>query len=348
MISRMGRCSRRAFVSGGLWACCMRAHANDQRAVDAVGGRQAVAQQSGSAAVPAAGPRRAEPSAGGQAAPVEQVALGVFVRRGVHEDATRANLDGIANLAFVVGREAVAVIDPGGSLEDGRRLRAAIRKVTPLPIRFVVMTHVHPDHVFGAAAFEADRPEIVGHVRLPSALQQRADYYRRHLEVVLGKEQAGSPATPTRLVRDQSTIDLGGRALQITAHPIAHSSTDLSVLDTHTNTLLLGDLLFVQRIPSLDGSLKGWLQEIEVLKARRVGRAVPGHGPASVDWPQGAADLERYLNVLLRETRTAIAQGLDIDAAVQTVGQSERTKWLLFDDYHGGNVTQAFKELEWE
>ena len=75
---------------------------------------------------------------------------------------------------------------------------------------------------------------------------------------------------------------------------------------------------------------------------------MPGHGPTGVDWPQGSADLERYLGTLLRETREAIRKGVPIEDAVNVVGLSERTRWALFDDYHGGNVTQAFKELEWE
>jgi hypothetical protein len=75
---------------------------------------------------------------------------------------------------------------------------------------------------------------------------------------------------------------------------------------------------------------------------------VPGHGPTSVDWPKAAVDLERYLGVLLSETRDAIGKGIPIEEAVNVVGQSERGKWALFDDYHGRNVTQAFKELEWE
>ncbi len=61
-----------------------------------------------------------------------------------------------------------------------------------------------------------------------------------------------------------------------------------------------------------------------------------------------AVDLERYLTVLLTETRAAIAGGTPIEEAVKRVGQSERDRWTLFDDYHGRNVTQAFKELEWE
>jgi hypothetical protein len=75
---------------------------------------------------------------------------------------------------------------------------------------------------------------------------------------------------------------------------------------------------------------------------------VPGHGPTRVDWPLGCRDLERYLGVLLRDTRAAMAKAMDIDAAVKTVGLSERGKWTLFDDYNGHNVIQAFKELEWE
>jgi hypothetical protein len=50
----------------------------------------------------------------------------------------------------------------------------------------------------------------------------------------------------------------------------------------------------------------------------------------------------------LRETRAAVKQGIEIGKAVATVGQSERGRWKLFDDYQGHNVTQAFKEVEWE
>jgi hypothetical protein len=60
------------------------------------------------------------------------------------------------------------------------------------------------------------------------------------------------------------------------------------------------------------------------------------------------ADEERYLETLARETRALIARGGDIEIAVVTVGQGERDRWKLFDDYHGHNVTEAFKELEWE
>jgi len=278
----------------------------------------------------------------------EEVASGIYVRRGVDEDVTARNEDGIANIGFIVGRDAVAVMDPGGSLIDGQRLRAAIRQNTQLPIKYVVMSHVHPDHVFGAPAFQNDRPQFVGHARLPRALSLRVDFYGKRLQDTLGKERAGGVISPTMLVQDHAEIDLGGRVLALTAHGIAHTDCDLSVLDRNTGTLLAADLLFVKRVPSLDGSLRGWLKELAALESVAARRAVPGHGPTSVDWPSGAKDLERYLGTLLRETKEAIAKGMDLEAAVGSVAQSERSRWSLFDDYNGHNVTQAFKELEWE
>jgi quinoprotein relay system zinc metallohydrolase 2 len=278
----------------------------------------------------------------------EEVAPGIHIRRGVDEDVSASNDDAIANIGFVIGREAVAVTDAGGSLNDGRRLRASIRQATALPIRYVLMSHVHPDHVFGAGAFSADHPVYVGHAGLPHALALRWEYYRARTEAILGKDTVGALVLPTMLVRDQAQIDLGGRALELTAHGIAHTDSDLTAFDSQTGTLIASDLLFVHRVPSLDGSLKGWLTELALLKSVAAKRAVPGHGPTSVDWPLGCRDLERYLGVLLRETRAAIAKGRDIDAAVKTVGLSERGRWALFDDYNGHNVIQAFKELEWE
>lgn len=278
----------------------------------------------------------------------DEVAPGIHFRRGIDEDATATNNDAIANIGFIIGRDAVAVMDPGGSLIDGQRLRATIHKTTHLPIRYVILSHVHPDHIFGAGAFVEDKPQFVGHALLPNALAQRGEFYRGNLDRILGPGKAGPVVQPTLLIKEQTTIDLGERVLKVTAHGIAHTDCDLSVLDEKTSTIMLSDLLFVQRVPSLDGSLKGWLAQLGELKTLGARRAVPGHGPTGVNWPSATRDLERYLGILLSETRQAIAKGVDIGQAAKTVALSERGKWKLFDDYNGHNVTRAYKELEWD
>ena len=279
---------------------------------------------------------------------LREIAPGIHIRRGIDAEASPGNADAIANAGFIVGRDAVLVTDPGGSLGDGAALRSLIREKTSLPIRHVVMSHVHPDHIFGAGAFAADSPTFVGHAHLPAALAARGDYYRQRLEEILGPGAAGPVVMPTMLVADRAEVDLGGRVVRLTAHGPAHTDNDLSLLDGATGTLFPADLLFVGRVPSLDGSLKGWLTELEALKATGAAQAVPGHGPERVDWPAGAADLERYLRTLVLETRVAVKDNIGIAKAAETVAAGERDRWSLFDDYNGRNVTEAYKELEWE
>lgn len=280
--------------------------------------------------------------------PMREIAAGLFFHEGLVENATAANQDAIANTGFVVGRDGVAVIDPGGDLDGGRRLRAAVRAATPLPIRYVVLTHVHPDHHFGAGAFLEDAPTFVGHARLPQALASRGPYYQAALDGIVGAGQAGPVVPPTLLVSDRATLDLGGRALSLRAHGPAHTDNDLSVLDEQTGTLMSADLVFSGRVPSLDGDLRGWLRELAVLKGLGAARVVPGHGPLSLSWDEASRPIEGYLTALLTQTRAAIRDGVPIEQAVDTVAAGERARWALFDDYNGRNVTEAYKELEWE
>jgi quinoprotein relay system zinc metallohydrolase 2 len=278
-----------------------------------------------------------------------EIAPGIFVHAGLPEQASAGNDDAIANVGFIIGDEAVMVIDPGGSANEGEQLHAAIRAVTSRPIRYVVLTHVHPDHIFGAVAFRADHPDFIGHARLPGALAQRGDYYVKTLRRDLGAAAAGSEiVVPTHLVAAREEIDLGNRTIDIRAHGPAHTDNDLTLYDRRTATLWLGDLLFVERIPVIDGSLVGWIGEIEALKRVTAQRAVPGHGPASVVWPAGAEAELRYLRAVLIDTRAALRQDIDIAEAPRHVALEERGNWLLFDDYHARNVTAAYKELEWE
>ena len=280
---------------------------------------------------------------------LSEIAPGIHVSHGVHAEVAPDNQGAIANVGFVVGSERVAVIDSGGCLLWGKRLREAVRRVTPLPISHLVQTHMHPDHVFGAAAFLADKPAILGHRRLPAALAARQVYYTRRLNEILGDLASGSVIVPpTDLVDRETEIDLGGRVLRITAHPTAHTDNDLSLRDRATGTLWAGDLLFMERIPVVDGSLIGWLAVLDEMCAMPAAHVVPGHGPAASPWPVAAAAQRRYLTLLRDEIRAVIKSGGTMEQAIATVGQSERTRWRLFDDYHARNVTAAFHELEWE
>lgn len=283
-----------------------------------------------------------------EAGRLRELGNGLFVREAPHEEASPINKGGIANIGFIVGRDSVLVTDPGGSLADGEWLKARVRERISKPIRHVVLTHVHPDHCFGAAAFVEEQPQFVGHHALKAALDARGSYYRQRLAEVLGAENVGDIIYPTLEVHDVAEIDLGDRRLQITAHRTAHTNCDLSMLDLSSGLLFPADLLFVDRVPSLDGSPSGWLAEAERLRGVGAVRAVPGHGPAIVDFEAAMDRQIGYLTALHKETRKAIEEGLSIDEASRRVAAGEGAGWALFSDYHARNVIQAYKELEWE
>src|SRR5579872_1173001 len=260
-----------------------------------------------------------------------EVASGLFVSHGVHAEATPANEGAIANCGFIVGEKGVAVIDTGGCRLWGERLREAIRAVTALPVTTVILTHMHPDHVFGTSAFLGDQPAVIAHAKLPRALANREESYRRHLMEALGPLAAGSDLVmPTAIVADRMTIDLGGRALFLTAHKTAHTDNDLSVFDQKTSMLWAGDLLFMERIPVLDGSLLGWLEVMEALAMIDAKAVVPGHGPHSAAWPEALQAQRRYLGGLRDGIRALLRQGGTMERAIAEVGQREAPEWLLF------------------
>ncbi len=319
----MSQPTRRSVLkTGALFACCGMAHMRLARAQMVEGG----------------------------ALSVTEIADGVFAFAGIPAMMLARNQGRICNLGFIVGSDAVAVIDSGGSVAEGKELIAAIRAMTDKPIRYLINTHMHPDHIFGNAAFAATGATVVGHHNLPRALEARGEFYLKSYRDSMGSALMADVriVPPTQLVTGEQELDLGGRKLKLIAWKPAHTDNDLTVLDEQSETFFTGDLCFLGHLPTMDGSLRGWIAQLDTLKAIKAKRAVPGHGPVPAQWPQGLEPEERYFDVLARDIRKAIADGVPIAKAVKTAAQSEQGNWQLFTEYNERNATAAFAELEWE
>jgi quinoprotein relay system zinc metallohydrolase 2 len=280
---------------------------------------------------------------------VTQVAPGIYVHLGPHEIPDTRNHGAIANIGFIVGERCVAVIDTGGNPDQGRALLNAIRHHTDKPICYVINTHVHPDHIYGNSVFKANGVKFVGHYLLGRAMAARGPFYLAKAKELLAIDlTSGDLIPPDIAVEKELDIDLGGRILKLTAHQPAHTDNDLSIYDPLTDTLWLADLLFLEHLPVIDGSLKGWLAEIDRLERRNYKVVIPGHGPIVRDWPQSLQPEKRYLQTLLTDLRAWIKNGGFLEQAVEAVGYEAKAEWKLFEDFHRKNVSTAFAELEWE
>lgn len=281
--------------------------------------------------------------------PMKELAPGVFVFNGVTAEQDAHNRGAISNLGFVVGSRCVAVIDTGGSPAVGAALRETVRQKTALPVCYVINTHVHPDHVLGNQAFVADKPEFVGHAKLPAALAARGRNYIASAERLMGEAGRGLElVAPARTVSGEDTLDLGGRVVRLRAWPTAHTDNDLTVLDETSGTLFAGDLLFVGHMPVVDGKLLGWIKVNAQLAALDVKRVVSGHGDAGPAWREAFAKQGNYLQALADQTRAAIKAGRKLAQAADEVARDQVGNWELADLFHKRNVTAAYAELEWE
>jgi quinoprotein relay system zinc metallohydrolase 2 len=222
---------------------------------------------------------------------------------------------------------------------------------------YVINTHAHPDHILGNVAFMArsgdavsgEAVRFVGSARLSASLAARERSTLNSLQRDFGLRLPREAIVyPTVAVDRHLEVDLGDRVLLLQAWPTAHTDHDLTVYDRQTRTLFLADLWFVGHLPVLDGRLRGWLDVMQSLQSIDAALAVPGHGPASSDWPAAMAPQRAYLNRLMADTRAALRAKMTIQQAVDSIAAPADANWQLTELFHRRNVTAAYAELEWE
>jgi quinoprotein relay system zinc metallohydrolase 2 len=283
--------------------------------------------------------------------PVQEIAPGVYMHQAPITEMNAASGGDIANAGFIVGDDAVAVIDTGGAQIIGARLKKAIEAITSKPIRYVINTTEHPDYIFGNAAFVGPGVIFVGHRNLPGEMAQRGPDYLATWRRMMPDLVAGIKLVPPTLLATPGRdlhLDLGHREIIVRAWPTMSTDCNVTVFDTTTATLFTGDLLYLHHVPVIDGSLLGWLKELPTFAKIPAQRIVPGHGPADSDWHEALEAQKAYLVKMTEDLRALLKQGADINTAAKKAAQSEAGKWQLFGVYNPRNATTGYAELEWQ
>ncbi|MDR5824430.1 MBL fold metallo-hydrolase [Caballeronia sp. LZ043] len=288
----------------------------------------------------------AQAALSGMPAPVA-IAPGVYAFIGDNGAVAPANHGIVANNGFIVGTDGVTVIDTGPSYRYGRAMLEAIRKVTPLPVRRVIITHQAPEFVFGAAAFRDQGVPILAHTRAAQLIRERCSICLANLRKTLGEdEMAGSRVTvPDETVNGTTELESGGRKLQLLHFGPASTPGDLAVLDTETGVLFAGGLVSNGRIPELrNEQIPGWLAALENLHALDLHTVVPGFGPPMPD--DDILQTGVYLRELDAAVRQAYKNGVGLTEAMHTVQVPAFRTCKLYAIAQPQNVQRIYLQLE--
>ena len=260
--------------------------------------------------------------------PIE-VAPGVYFVQGESALGSTANRNFISNGGFVVTSQGVIVIDALGSPELANELLRAIRAITPQPVRRVIVTHYHADHVYGLQVFKDQGAEIVAQERGKEYLNSetaslRMEASRRDLKPWI---DASTRLVPADLwITDALDFSFGGVDFQVRHVGPAHTPEDVAVYLPKLRVLFAGDLVFRGRIPYVGEADSGhWIEGLDRLLKFEATILLPGHGPVSTD-PRADLTLTRDYLVYLRKAMGEAALQMEPFDDVY-----KRTDWSRFE-----------------
>ncbi len=281
--------------------------------------------------------------------PVRRLAPGVYVIPG---DTGRGS-EGRANAGFVVTRAGVVAIDAGASPEEGERLLRTIRGITRRPVRWLVLTHHHPDHHFGTVAFRRAGTRVIAHPdRRTLASEGGEDALVSSwirvvgLDAMRGFKLANAPDRP---VERADTLRLGGRTIVLNHPGPAHTPGDLLVWLPSERVLFAGDVLVEDGVTMIvDGGTRALLDALDGIGRLDPRIVVPGHGaiPAT---PSALLDSTRaYVTALQADMRAAVEQGLPMNRVLAALPPADSTRPVSPNSRRRRNAVRAYLEAERE
>jgi len=284
-----------------------------------------------------------------QQLPVREVASGVYVVLG---DTGRGS-EGRPNAGFIVTGAGVVVIDALASPAQGEQLVGTIRSVTRQPIRWLVLTHHHLDHHFGAIALRRAGARVIAHPDVSTGVdEQSREAAESAWTLVVGKKQmagfayADGPDIP---VTEADTLRLGRQTI-VVGHPWrgpAHTVGDLIVWLPGERVLFAGDLLIEDGVTMVvDGTSLGLVAALDTIAALRPRIAVPGHGALPRDPAALIARTRGYIMGLRAAMRGAIERHRSLNRALDALPPADDGRPVSLHSRERRNANRVYLEVE--
>lgn len=270
---------------------------------------------------------------------------------GPHGGPTPENKGFRMNMGFVVGKDAVAVIETGYYEPMAREMLQHIAKITSAPVKYAINTNSQPDRFLGNETFRRQGAIVIASAAEAKRMAERGGMFAQANEPLLGLKPGSLeiPNPPDRILEGNAELDLGGLTIKLMQFGAAHTPGPLVVHIPKDNAVYGGDILYSGRLPAVidGGNVKAWIKTFDALKRFGDATFVPGHGK-----PAKLAAFEfstrQYLVMLRDHMAKAVEQGKDQQDAMASLNQSRFSKLANYQELAGRNASFAYLEAEAE
>ena len=272
---------------------------------------------------------------------IKKIGEGVYAA--ISGDGSKAG----SNAGFIVGSNGVVVVDTFVAVDPAKELLAEIRKITNLPIRYVVNTHYHLDHTGGNAVFSEAGAAILAHRNVRGWLRTENMKFFGANPKPEAKARVEALVLPDVVYTDAVDIYLGSRLVQV-RYMLGHTGGDSVVMVPDANVIFGGDLIWQHHLPNLiDASTEPWMQTLDKLLVEHPAATfVSGHGDLAQ--ANDVRDFRDYLTTLRQDVGKAQAEGKSGQELVDAVSAQLKEKygaWGFFENFVKRNIAQTAEEL---
>jgi glyoxylase-like metal-dependent hydrolase (beta-lactamase superfamily II) len=258
----------------------------------------------------------------------------------------------ISNAGFVITGDGVVIFDGLGTPSLANKLVHKIAEITEQPIKKVVVSHYHADHIYGLQVFEELGAEIIAPYGAQKYIQSEAAKSRleeRQFSLDPWVNENTHLVLPDTTVSSSTKFTLGDITFTINYMGKAHSDGDLTLLVEPDKVLFSGDIIFRERIPFVgDADSKKWLETLTRLETEGLTALIPGHGPATTD-PKNTISLTRHYLAYLRKVMAAgVEEFTPFDEVYANADWSEFKDLPAFEEGNRINAYQVYLSMEAE